>query len=130
MDDVVAVLLGDEMPAERLGEILRASRKRKGWKRKHVAELLDISARRLRAYEEGSQPIPADVCEQLANLYGDHLTASVSRRDVPRIDDGWLVVGDEQRAVDAVESTDVIAHYADVLRRVRHAKPGEPVPLR
>ena len=130
MDDVVAVLLGDEMPAERLGEILRASRKRKGWKRKHVAELIDVSARRLRAYEDGSQPIPSDVCARLADLYGDHLAANVSRREVPRFDDGWLVVGAEQRAIGDGGTTDVIAHYAEILRRVRRADPGEPVPLR
>jgi transcriptional regulator with XRE-family HTH domain len=129
-DDVVALLLGDEMPAERLGEILRASRKRKGWKRKHVAELLDISARRLRAYEDGTQPIPADVCTQLADLYGDHLAAQVSSRDLPRIDQGWLVVGDEHHALREVTVTDVVTHYADVLQRVRGARPGEAVPLR
>jgi transcriptional regulator with XRE-family HTH domain len=129
-EDVVALLLGDEMPPERLGEIMRASRKRKGWKRKHVAELLDISARRLRAYEEGTQSIPADVCARLVDLYGDHVSASVSRRDVPRIDHGWLVIGEEHHALRNVTVTDVVAHYADVLQRVRRARPGEAVPLR
>jgi hypothetical protein len=129
-DDVVALLLGDEMPAERLGEIMRASRKRKGWKRKHVAELLDISARRLRAYEEGNQPIPADVCARLVDLYGDHVAANVPRREVPRIDGGWLVVGDEHHALPGVTVTDVVSHYAEILQRVRQARPGEPVPLR
>ncbi|HTL84267.1 MAG TPA: helix-turn-helix transcriptional regulator [Acidimicrobiia bacterium] len=129
-DDVVALLLGDELPAERLGEIMRASRKRKGWKRKHVAELLDISARRLRAYEDGTQPIPGEVCERLVDLYGDHVAANVSRREAPRIDGGWLVVGDEHHALPAVNVTDVVASYADVLQRVRQASPGEAVPLR
>ena len=129
-EDVVALLLADEMPAERLGEIMRASRKRKGWKRKHVAELVDISARRLRAYEEGTQPIPPDVCAQLVDLYGDHVAANVSRRDVPRIDQGWLVVGEEHHALRDVTVTDVVASYADVLQRVRQAPAGEAVPLR
>jgi hypothetical protein len=129
-EDVVALLLGDEMPAERLGEIMRASRKRKGWKRKHVAELLDISARRLRAYEEGTQRIPGDVCERLVDLYGDHVASNVSRREVPRIDGGWLVVGDEHHALPGVTVADVVSQYADVLQRVRHASPGEAVPLR
>ena len=35
--DIVALLLADEMPPERIGELLRSARKRAGLKRKEAA---------------------------------------------------------------------------------------------
>ena len=129
-DDIVAVLLGDAMPPERLGELLRAGRKRRGWKRKHAAAMVRISPDQLRAYEAGSATIPADVCALLAECYGEDLTAHVPLRVAPELDGTTLTVaGVEQSLADASAET-VVAGYVDVVQRLRRTKPGEPLPLR
>jgi transcriptional regulator with XRE-family HTH domain len=129
-DDIVAVLLGDAMPPERLGELLRAGRKRRGWKRKHAAAMVRISAERLRAYENGTETIPADVCALLAECYGEDLTAHVPLRVAPELDGTTLTVaGVEQTLADASED-EVVAGYVDIVQRLRRTKPGEPLPLR
>src|SRR5262245_32730686 len=129
-DDIVAVLLGDTMPPERLGELLRAGRKRRGWKRKHAAAMVRISADQLRAYENGTETIPADVCALLAECYGEDLTAHVPLRVAPELDGTTLTVaGVEQTLADASENA-VVAGYVDIVQRLRRPKPGEPLPLR
>lgn len=117
MSDVVALLLGDEMPPERLGELLKAGRKRRGWKRKRAAATAGITADELRAYERGTATIPADVCARLADAYGEDLTAHVPLRDAPEIEPG-------------TDPGDVIATYIEMVRQLRRAKPGEALPLR
>jgi len=114
--DVVALLLGDTLPPERLGELLRAARKRRGWKRKHVAAIAHVSVERLRAYERGDEAVPADVCARLAEVYGDHLTAHVPLRVAPAIEPG--------------DPDAVITQYLALVRRLRRARPGDAFPLR
>lgn len=117
MSDVVALLLGDDMPAERLGELLKAARKRRGWKRTRAAAAAGITADKLRAYERGTAAIPAKVCARLADAYGEDLTAHVPVREVPEIDDG-------------AHTDDVIATYIEMVRQLRGARPGDALPLR
>ena len=130
MSAIVALLLDDAMPPERLGELLRAARKRKGWKRKHAAELVGIKTSRLRDYEQGTKTIPADICAQLADLYGSDLAAHVPMRVPPQINRDWLVV--EEHRLPRVQGTtdEVVQEYAQIVSRLRGAKPGEAVPLR
>jgi transcriptional regulator with XRE-family HTH domain len=130
MSAIVALLLDDAMPPERLGELLRAARKRKGWKRKQAAGVVGIKASRLRDYERGTKTIPADICEQLAELYGSDLAAHVPMRVPPQINRDWLVV-EEHRLPRVHGTTDEVVHeYAQIVSRLRGAKPGEAVPLR
>lgn len=130
MSAIVALLLDDAMPPERLGELLRAARKRKGWKRKHAAELVGTKASRLREYEQGTKTVPADICAQLADLYGSDLAAHVPMRVPPQINRDWLVV--EEHRLPRVQGTtdEVMQEYAQIVARLRGAKPGEAVPLR
>jgi transcriptional regulator with XRE-family HTH domain len=119
MGDVVAVLLDDAMPAERLGELLQAARKRRGWKRKRAAATARITAAELRAYERGEVPVPADVCGRLIDCYGDDLTRHVPMRTPFAASD--LSFGSER---------ETLTSYAHLVQRLRNAKPGEPLSLR
>jgi transcriptional regulator with XRE-family HTH domain len=117
MGNIVALLLDDAMPPGRLGELLRAARKRRGLKRKQVAARTGTTADQLRAYERGTLEIPADVCTRLVECYGDDLLAHVPRR--------------EPLPVTAAGSEDeILTDFVQLVRRLRRAKPGAPLPLR
>ena len=129
MSEVVALLLDDAMPSERLGALLQAARKRRGLKRKHAAAVAGTTAVRLRAYERGLEPVPADVCAQLAECYGEDLTAHVPLRMPLQFADHRLVIGDVEQSVGA-DGDDVIVGYVDIVRRLRNIAPGDPLALR
>jgi transcriptional regulator with XRE-family HTH domain len=129
MSEVVALLLDDAMPPERLGALLLAARKRRGLKRKQAAAAAGTTAARLRAYERGEEPVPAGVCAQLAECYGADLTAHVPLRMPPQVEDRHLVIGNVQQPFDA-DTDDVIAGYIDIVRRLRSTGPGDPIALR
>jgi hypothetical protein len=129
-EDIVAVLLGDTMPPERLGELLRTGRKRRGWKRKHAAAMVRITPEQLRAYEAGTETIPADVCTRLAECYGEDLTAHVPLRVAPVLDGTTLTVAGVDRSLATTTGEAVIAGYVEIVQRVRRTKPGDPLPLR
>ena len=98
MSEVVALLLDDAMPPERLGALLHAARKRRGLKRKDGrsrrgndrGQAARVRARRLSRF-------PPSVCAQLAECYGDDLTAHVPLRVPPAVDDRELQVGAVRR---------------------------------
>ena len=90
MSEIVALLLDDAMPPERLGELLRAARKRRGLKRKQAAAIAHTTKARLREYEQGTKPIPPDVCTRLAECYGTDLSAHVPVRVPPQVADQFL----------------------------------------
>jgi transcriptional regulator with XRE-family HTH domain len=119
--EIVALLLGDEMPPARLGELLRDGRKRAGLKRTQAAKRVGITADVLRNYERGTATISAEVCTALADLYGEDLTAHVPLRAEAPLDDQIL---------DRGSADDVVAAYVELLRRVRGTKAGDPLPLR
>jgi transcriptional regulator with XRE-family HTH domain len=129
MSEVVAVLLDDAMPPERLGALLRAARKRRGLKRRQAAAAAGTTAAKLRRYEQGDEAVPADVCAQLAECYGEDLTAHVPLRVPPEVGNGNLTVGNIDRAV-GPDADDVIAGYIDIVRRLRNTGPGDPLALR
>lgn len=129
MSEVVALLLDDAMPPERLGALLLAARKRRGLKRKHAAAAAGTTSARLRAYERGEEPVPAGVCAQLAECYGADLTAHVPLRMPPQVEDRHLVIGNVHQPFDA-DTDDVIAGYIDIVRRLRNTGPGDPIALR
>jgi transcriptional regulator with XRE-family HTH domain len=130
MSEIVALLLDDAMPAERLGTLLRAARKRRGWKRKQAAAAARTTPALLRAYEEGAQPIPADVCSRLAECYGADLSAHIPMRVPPQINHDWLIV-EEHRLPRVTGTTDeVVKEYAQIVSRLRGAKAGDALPLR
>jgi transcriptional regulator with XRE-family HTH domain len=114
--EVVALLLGDTLPPERLGELLRDGRKRRGWKRKHVAAIAHVNANTLRAYEKGEEPVPAEVCARLAEVYGESLTAHVPLRVAPPVEPGG--------------NGDAIGAYVALVRRLRGVRDGDAFPLR
>src|SRR5215471_10584613 len=117
MSEVVALLLDDAMPSERLGALLRAARKRRGLTRKQAAAVAGTTAVKLRRYERGDKTVPAEICARLAECYGDDLTAHVPLRVPPQIGDREIVVGGEQQAVGA-EPQDVIAGFVDIVQRL------------
>jgi transcriptional regulator with XRE-family HTH domain len=129
MSEVVALLLDDAMPAERLGALLRAARKRRGLKRKQAAAAAGTTAAKLRAYERGDKPCPARVCAQLAECYGDDLTAHVPLRVSPVIDNQRVAIGAVEQPV-GPDSSDVIAGYVDIVQRLRNSGQGDPLALR
>src|SRR4051812_27543 len=129
MSEVVALLLDDAMPPERLGALLRAARKRSGLKRKQAATAAGTTASELRAYERGDNSVPADVCARLAECYGDDLTAHVPLRVPPRVENDTLAIGNIERAVGA-DADSIITGYIDIVRRLRNTGPGDPLALR
>ncbi len=129
MSDVVALLLDDAMPPERLGALLRSARKRSGMKRKQAAAAAGTTATALRSYERGEATIPADVCAQLAECYGDDLTAHVPLRMPLLIEGQRLKVGGIQQPL-GPSGDDVITGYIDIVHRLRKTGPGEALPLR
>jgi transcriptional regulator with XRE-family HTH domain len=129
MSEVVALLLDDAMPPERLGALLRAARKRRGITRKRAAAAAGTTAAKLRAYERGDQPVPADVCAQLAECYGDDLTAHVPLRIPPQIESRQITIGEERRTV-GPDADDVLAGFVDIVHRLRDTAPGDPLALR
>jgi transcriptional regulator with XRE-family HTH domain len=129
MSEVVALLLDDAMPPERLGAILRAARKRRGMTRKQVSAIAGITAVKLRRYERGDKQVPADACARLAECYGDDLAEYVPQRVPPEIGDGEIVVAGIQRTV-GPDTEDVLAGFIDIVQRLRDTKPGEPLALR
>ena len=129
MSEVVALLLDDAMPAERLGALLRAARKRRGLNRKQAAAAAGTTAAKLRSYERGDKPCPARVCAQLAECYGDDLTAHVPLRVAPVIDNRRVAIGAVEQPV-GPGSGDVIAGYVDIVQRLRNSGQGDPLALR
>ena len=129
MSEVVALLLDDAMPPERLGALLRAARKRCGFTRKHAAAAAGTTASKLRAYERGDHPVPAGVCAQLAECYGDDLTAHVPLRVPPKIESNQITIGEARRPI-GTDPDDVLAGYVDIVHRLRDTAPGDPLALR
>ncbi len=129
MSEVVALLLDDAMPPERLGALLRSARKRRGMSRKHAAAAAGTTAGKLRSYERGDKTVPAGVCAQLAECYGDDLTAHVPLRMPPQIADRQLQIG-ETRVPVGSSPHDVLAGYVDIVHRLRDSEPGDPLALR
>jgi transcriptional regulator with XRE-family HTH domain len=129
MSEVVALLLDDAMPPERLGALLRAARKRRGMTRKQASAVAGTTAVKLRRYERGDKQVPPAVCARLAECYGDDLTAHVPLRVPPQIGEHAIVVGGEERTV-GPDPDDVIAGFVDIVQRLRDAEPGEPLALR
>ena len=121
MTDIVALLLDDTMPAERLGELLRAARKRRGWKRARAAKAVGITPKRIRAYEQGTRPIPADVCARLADAYGDDLTAHVPLRVPATRDDEWLEIGAIRQPLADMSSDEILTTFVEVVRSAEDA---------
>jgi transcriptional regulator with XRE-family HTH domain len=129
MSEVVALLLDDAMPPERLGALLRSARKRSGMKRKQAAAAGGTTTAKLRAYERGEKPVPAAVCAQLAEAYGDDLTAHVPLRVPPEINGNRVAMGSEHRSV-GPDADDLLAGYIDIVRRLRNSGTGDPLALR
>ncbi len=129
MSEVVALLLDDAMPPERLGALLLGARKRRGLKRKAAAAAAGTTVAKLRKYEHGVLAVPADVCAQLAECYGDDLTAHVPLRVPLQVGGGNLSLGDAHQAV-GTDMDSVIAGYIDIVHRLRATGPGDPLSLR
>ncbi len=129
MSEVVALLLDDAMPPQRLGALLLAARKRSGMKRKKAAAAAGTTPGKLRKYEHGDLSVPADVCAQLAECYGDDLTAHVPLRVPLHIAGGNIFVDDIEAPV-GPDIDDVLSGYIDIVHRLRSMAPGDPLSLR
>ena len=129
MSEVVALLLDDAMPPARLGTLLRGARKRRGLSRKQAAAAAGTTAGKLRSYERGEKPVPAEICSRLAECYGDELSAHVPLRVVPMIEHLRIEVGGTEQTV-GPEPDDVVAGYVDIVQRLRNCAPGDPLALR
>jgi transcriptional regulator with XRE-family HTH domain len=129
MSEVVALLLDDAMPPERLGALLRSARKRRGMTRKQAAAAAGTTPGKLRGYERGDKTVPAGVCAQLAECYGEDLTAHVPLRMPLQLADRQLQIGDSRHPV-GPHPHDVLADYVDIVHRLRDSEPGDPLALR
>lgn len=129
MSEVVALLLDDAMPPERLGALLRSARKRRGMTRKQAAAAAGTTPAKLRGYERGDKTVPAGVCAQLAECYGEDLTAHVPLRMPLQLADRQLQIGDTRHPVGS-RPHDVVADYVDIVHRLRDSEPGDPLALR
>ncbi|MCU1465839.1 MAG: Helix-turn-helix domain [Actinomycetia bacterium] len=129
MSEVVALLLDDAMPPERLGALLRSARKRRGMTRKQAAAAAGTTPGKLRRYERGDKTVPAGVCAQLAECYGNDLTAHVPLRMPLQLAGRHLQIGDTRHPVGS-QPQDVLAGYVDIVHRLRDSEPGDPLALR
>jgi transcriptional regulator with XRE-family HTH domain len=128
MEDTLALLLDESMPAARRGELLREARRRRGWKRKEVAEQASVDADKLRAYERGTKRVPDDILIRLAGLYGDDLC--VPARTPVAANSDWLVVADYEQPLMEGTPEEVIGGYIKIVKRLRKTKPGRNLELR
>jgi len=64
--------------------------------------------------------VPPAVCARLAECYGDDLDAHVPRREPLEVDALTASGGEDETLV----------NFVHLVRRLRHAEPGEPLPLR
>jgi transcriptional regulator with XRE-family HTH domain len=129
MSEVVALLLDDAMPPERLGALLRSARKRSGMTRRQAAAAAGTTPGKLRSYERGDKTVPARVCAQLAECYGDDLTAHVPLRMPLQVAGRHLQIGAARHPVGS-HPDDVLAGYVDIVHRLRDSEPGDPLALR
>ena len=73
--------------------------------------------------------MPAGVCAQLAECYGEDLTAHVPLRMPLQLADRQLQIGDSRHPV-GPHPHDVLADYVDIVHRLRDSEPGDPLALR
>jgi len=126
-EGVVALLLDDLAPP-RLGTFLKGARKQRSLTRREVAGRVGTTSAELRQYERGDVAVPAHVIAALAECYGPALTAQFATR-VPLIVDADRIVAGADVAPLDVEG-DELERYAQLVQRVRHAQPGDPIALR
>jgi transcriptional regulator with XRE-family HTH domain len=126
---VVALLLDDIAPP-RLGTLLRGARKARGFSRRDVAHRVDIKASDLRKYERGDEPVPPHLVAALAECYGPALTEQLATRTSISVDERHLIVGGAVGKFEDSNDDAMLAKYVELVARVRHARPGEPIALR
>jgi transcriptional regulator with XRE-family HTH domain len=105
----------DSIPAARLGELLRAARKRRGFTRKQAAAAVRITPDELRAYERGHDIAPADVCARFSECYGVEI---VPARVPLQLDAAELTADDATRV------------FVELVQQLRGTKPGEALRFR
>ncbi len=123
-------MLDTTIPPRRLGRALRAARRALGLRRQVAAARLGVTPRVLVAWERGEERVPSSMAIALTDLYGSHLTDRVPDRDPARVEFGTLVLGEHVRVQAATAAEEMLGDYVEILRTVRDAKPGEPIPLR
>jgi transcriptional regulator with XRE-family HTH domain len=126
---VVALLLDDLAPP-RLGTLLHGARKARGLSRRDVAHRVGTTPADLRRYERGDEPVPPSLVAGLAECYGPALTDQLATRAPIRVEQRRIVVGDAIAGIDATDGDDVLGKYVELVARVRHSQPGEPIALR
>jgi len=126
---VVALLLDDLAPP-RLGTLLRAARKRTGSTRREVAQRVGTTPGNLRRYERGDAPVPPPLIAAFAECYGEELTSQLALRAPIQLEERRLVVGTESRALESDDSDELLAHYVEIVSRLRQSQAGQPIALR
>ena len=126
---VVALLL-DDIAAPRLGTLLRAARKQRSLTRRDVANRVDTTAGELRRYERGDAPVPPSLVAQLAECYGEDLTAQFTTRAPVQVEGRQLMVGSQTRELPSTATDDVLGTYVAIVARLRRSQPGAPIALR
>ena len=127
---VVALLLDDACRPNASVRCCAPRASSGGLKRKRGRGRGGTTPGELRRYEHGDDAGPADVCAELAECYGDDLTAHVPLRVPPQSTARHHRGRRGRRALDATDADDVIAGYIDIVRRLRSSEPGDPLALR
>lgn len=132
MDDALGVVgpEGAAVPPARLGRLLHAARRSRGLTLRSAARTTGIPRPTLAAYERGVETAPAEHLAQLADAYATSVEALLGGRDVVRVEGASISAGGKVRVLASQAGEAVLGGYVDLIRELRGARPGDPLPLR
>lgn len=131
MDDELGVGPGAEaVPPARLGRLLHAARRRRGLTLRSAARKTGIDRSILAAYERGLAAVAEEHLAVLASTYGGSVAGLTGARDVVRVEGTSISAGGRVRVLASQAGDAVLDGYVDLIRELRGAAPGDPLPLR
>jgi len=74
--------------------------------------------------------VPPPLIAAFAECYGEELTSQLALRAPIQLQDRRLVVGTESRALESDDSDELLAHYVEIVSRLRQSQAGQPIALR
>jgi transcriptional regulator with XRE-family HTH domain len=126
----VAALPLDDLAPARLGMLLRCARKQQSLTRRSVASRIGATASELRQCERGDAPAAPSLIAALAECYGDDFNAQFAPRTPIQLDTNRIVVGPEEVTLQTNDADELLSAYIEIVAKLRHIKPGEPIALR
>lgn len=132
VDDALGVVgpEGEALPPARLGRLLHAARRSRGLTLRSAARTTGIPRPTLAAYERGVDTAPAEHLALLAGAYRSSVEALLGGRDVVRVEGASISAGGKVRVLASQAGEVVLGGYVELIRELRGARPGDPLPLR